>query len=56
MSIRKKIPLVVSLRMRLLHQEKKTQFMSLGRDIQVIVRQAYIDTVKKTSQTKRLTK
>ena len=56
MSIRKKIPLDVSLYMRLLHQEKNSQFVSLGRDIQVIVDQAYIDTVKKTFQAKRLTK
>ena len=56
MSIRKKIPLDISMCMRLLHQEKNSQFVSLGRDIPVIVRQAYIDTVKQAFQTKRLTK
>ena len=35
---------------------KNSQFVSLGRDIPVIVRQAYIDTVKQAFQTKRLTK
>ena len=54
MSIRKKTPSDVSL--CILHQEKNSQFVSLGRDIQVIVDQAYIDTVKKTFQAKRLTK
>ena len=56
MSIRKKIPLDISMCMRLLYQEKNSQFVSLGRDILVIVRQAYIDAVKQTFQTKRLTK
>ena len=33
-----------------------SQFVSLGTDTQVIVQQMYIGTVKRTFQTKRLTK
>ena len=56
MSIRKKIPLDASLYIKLQHQEKKLPICVIRKRYPGYSTSSVLDTVKKTFETKRLTK